>query len=158
MHADRFATADAAIQSTRRGRFLSEMERVLPWNDLLSLIEPHYIANDDVCPLPHIEHMLRIHFLQQWFNLSDQAMVDELHDSRSIRLFSGLGALDAVPDDAAMRRFRRVLKDNRLLSKLLAQRTRITGEERRHAGCHHYDRTGIAWSHGAGRSRSGASH
>jgi hypothetical protein len=61
---------------TRRERFLSEMDQVIPWGSILGLIEPHYPkAGNGTQPMP-MERMLRIYFMQQWFNLSDPAMED----------------------------------------------------------------------------------
>jgi len=68
---------------TRRGRFLAEMDQVqvVPWASILSLIEPHYPnAGNGTQPMP-MERMLRIYFMQQWFNLPDPAMEDALYDS-----------------------------------------------------------------------------
>jgi IS5 family transposase len=63
---------------TRRERFLAEMDAVIPWAPLLGLIQPHYPqASQGTQPMP-LERMLRIYFLQHWFNLSDPAMEDAL--------------------------------------------------------------------------------
>ena len=73
---------------TRRERFLSEMDQVIPWGSILSLIEPHYPkAGNGTQPMP-MQRMLRIYFMQQWFNLSDPAMEDSLYDSESMRRFA----------------------------------------------------------------------
>jgi len=70
---------------TRRERFLGEMGLVIPWQPILALIEPSYPkAGNGTQPMP-LERMLRIHFMQRWFNLSDQAMEDALYDSESMR-------------------------------------------------------------------------
>src|SRR5690606_42154585 len=72
---------------TRRERFLGEMDAVIPWQPLLELIEPYYPkAGNGTQPKP-LEQMLRIHFMQHWFNLSDPAMEDSLYDSESMRRF-----------------------------------------------------------------------
>src|SRR6202158_23045 len=85
---------------TRRERFLAEMEAVIPWPRLVRLIEPHYpTAGQGWQPLG-LEKMLRIYFLQQWFNLSDPQAEDAIYDSESMRRFVGveLGD-DVVPDE-----------------------------------------------------------
>ncbi len=76
------------------------MDAVIPWNHLNRLIEPHYPkAGNGNQPMPH-ERMLRIYFMQQWFNLSDPAMEDSLYDSESMRRFARIELLeDAVPDE-----------------------------------------------------------
>jgi transposase, IS5 family len=86
---------------TRRERFLAEMDAVMPWPRLLRLIEPHYPkAGNGRQPLG-LEKMLRIYFLQQWFNLSDPQAEDAIYDSESMRRFARveLGD-DTVPDEA----------------------------------------------------------
>src|SRR5271169_6660045 len=66
---------------TRRERFLAEMDAVIPWTRLLALIEPHYPkAGNGRQPLG-LEKMLRIYFLQQWFNLSDPQAEDAIYDA-----------------------------------------------------------------------------
>src|SRR3546814_11859911 len=73
---------------TRREKFLAEMERAIPWKVFANLVEPHYPkAGKGRRPYP-LEVMLRIHFMQQWFSLSDPAMEEALYDSTSIRRFA----------------------------------------------------------------------
>ena len=96
---------------TRRERFLAEMDAVIPWPRLLRLIEPHYPkAGNGRQPLG-LEKMLRIYFLQQWFNLSDPQAEDAIYDSESMRRFARveLGD-DAVPDETTILRFRHLLE------------------------------------------------
>jgi IS5 family transposase len=104
---------------TRRERFLAEMDQVIPWASILSLIEPHYPkAGNGTQPMP-MERMLRIYFMQQWFNLSDPAMEDALYDSESMRRFAGVELIDdAVPDESTILRFRHLLERHQLTQKL----------------------------------------
>jgi IS5 family transposase len=106
---------------TRRERFLTEMDAVIPWKDLIGLIEPHYPkAGNGTQPLP-LERMLRIHCMQHWFNLSDPAMEDALYDSESMRRFAGIEAAeDAVPDETTILRFRHLLERHRLGEAIFA--------------------------------------
>ena len=100
---------------TRRERFLAEMDAVIPWTRLLRLIEPHYPkAGNGRQPLG-LEKMLRIYFLQQWFNLSDPQAEDAIYDSESMRRFAKveLGD-DAVPDETTILRFRHLLEQHGL--------------------------------------------
>jgi transposase, IS5 family len=79
---------------TRRERFLAEMDAVIPWARLLALIEPHYPkAGNGTQPKP-MEQMLRIYFMQNWFNLSDPQAEDSLYDIESMRRFAGIECLD----------------------------------------------------------------
>jgi IS5 family transposase len=100
---------------TRRERFLAEMDAVIPWRRLLGLIEPHYPkAGNGRQPLG-LEKMLRIYFLQQWFNLSDPQAEDAIYDSESMRRFARveLGD-DVVPDETTILRFRHLLEQHGL--------------------------------------------
>jgi transposase, IS5 family len=100
---------------TRRERFLAEMDAVIPWRRLLGLIEPHYPkAGNGRQPLG-LEKMLRIHFLQQWFNLSDPQAEDAIYDRESMRRFARveLGD-DVVPDETTILRFRHWLEQHGL--------------------------------------------
>lgn len=100
---------------TRRERFLAEMEAVLPWSELLALIEPHYPkAGRGRQPLG-LEKMLRIYCLQLWFDLSDPMAEDAIYDSESMRRFAGveLGE-DVVPDETTILRFRHLLEKHHL--------------------------------------------
>src|SRR5664280_2138849 len=72
-------------KKTRRAAFLEEMEQVVPWSELCSLVEPHYPKAGNGRRPVGIERMLRIYFLQQWFNLSDPAVEEALYDSPLMR-------------------------------------------------------------------------
>jgi IS5 family transposase len=100
---------------TRRERFLAEMDAVIPWSRLLGLIEPHYPQAVVGRPRQALETMLRIYFLQQWFDLSDPAAEDAIYDSESMRRFARveLGD-DAVPDETTICRFRHLLEEHKL--------------------------------------------
>jgi IS5 family transposase len=107
---------------TRRERFLAEMDAVIPWRALLDLIEPHYAkAGNGTQPMP-LERMLRIHFMQHWFNLSDPAMEDSLYDSESMRRFARIElADDAVPDESTILRFRHLLERHGLSRQIFTK-------------------------------------
>src|ERR1700743_2982364 len=74
-------------KTTRRAAFLAEMEQVVPWQDLCALIAPVYPKPGNGRPPVGVERMLRIYFLQQWFNLSDPAGEEALYDSLAMRRF-----------------------------------------------------------------------
>jgi hypothetical protein len=76
---------DRPHKQTRRERFLAEMDAVVPWAALSALIAPHYPSGERGRPPIGIERMLRIYFLQQWFNMSDPQAEDSLHDSEPPR-------------------------------------------------------------------------
>src|ERR1700685_3628840 len=105
---------------TRRERFLGEMDAVIPWSRLIKQIEPHYPkAGQGRQPLG-LEKMLRIYFLQQWFNLSDPQAEDAIYDSESMRRFAKveLGD-DLVPDETTILRFRHLLERHELTGAIV---------------------------------------
>ena len=108
-------------RTTRRERFLAEMNAVMPWARVTALIEPHYPkAGNGRQPLG-LEKMLRIYFLQQWFNLSDPQAEDAIYDSESMRRFARveLGD-DVVPDETTILRFRHLLEQHGLTCAIFA--------------------------------------
>jgi IS5 family transposase len=116
---------------TRREQFLAEMGAVIPWRRLLALIEPHYPqAGNGRQPLG-LEKMLRIYFLQQWFNLSDPQAEDAIYDRESMRRFARveLGE-EVVPDESTILRFRHLLEQHRLTATIF-DAVRELLEERR---------------------------
>ena len=118
-------------KTTRRERFLAEMDAVIPWERLLKLIEPHYPkAGHGRQPHP-MQRMLRIYFMQNWFNLSDPQAEDSLYDSESMRRFAGIElAEDSVPDESTILRFRHLLEEQRLTEQIFGE-VRALLEERR---------------------------
>jgi IS5 family transposase len=102
-------------KQTRRERFLAEMDQVIPWKRLIALIEPHYKNPGRGRQPMGLETMLRIYFLQHWFDLSDPAAEDALYDSESMRRFVGveLGE-DRIPDESTILRFRHLLEEHEL--------------------------------------------
>jgi IS5 family transposase len=106
-------------KTTRRTAFLEEMERVVPLSALCALIEPFYPKAANGRPPVGVERMLRIYFLQQWFNLSDPAVEEALYDSRAMRGFVGidLGG-EPVPDETTVCRFRHLLEQHGLGQRL----------------------------------------
>lgn len=116
---------------TRRERFLREMDQVVPWERLLKLIEPHYPkAGNGRQPMP-LETVLRIYFLQQWFNLSDPGAEDALYDSESMRRFCGIELMeDAVPDETTILNFRRLLERHRLTEAIFKSVNRLLADKR----------------------------
>ncbi len=108
---------------TRKREFLDEMNLVVPWGELVSLIAPHAPAPGAKGGRPPfaVETMLRIHFLQQWFNLSDPAMEEALYDTPMFREFAGLDAgEDRLPDESTILRFRHLLEAHNLSLQILA--------------------------------------
>jgi transposase, IS5 family len=106
---------DRYAKTTRRTVFLGEMERVVPWSALCGLIEPFYPKPGNGRPPIGIERMLRIYFLQHWFNLSDPAVEEALYDSQAMRRFVGIDlGHEPVPDETTVCRFRHLLEEHDL--------------------------------------------
>ncbi len=107
-------------KKTRRAEFLEEMEQVVPWAKLGALIEPHYPKAGNGRPPVGVERMLRIYFLQQWFNLSDPAVEEALYDSGVMRSFVGIDlGCEPVPDETTVCKFRHLLEEHGLGGEML---------------------------------------
>ncbi|PPU42047.1 hypothetical protein XaplCFBP3123_02650 [Xanthomonas arboricola pv. populi] len=104
---------------TRREVFLAEMDPVVSWEDLLALLAPHYPKSGQPGRQPYpLETMLRIHFLQQWYALSDPSAEEALYDTVSMRRAAKIGGVDKVPDETTILNFRHLLKQHDLARKL----------------------------------------
>ncbi len=109
-------------KTTRRARFLADMERVVPWSELCALIEPVYPKGEGGRPAVPLERMLRVYFLQHWFNLSDPAVEEALYESASMRAFAGVDlASEPAPDETTVCKFRHLLERNGLGTKLFQE-------------------------------------
>lgn len=113
---------EAYYKPTRREQFLNEMEQVVPWKELCALIEPFYPKNDGAGrPTVGLERMLRVYFLQQWFNLSDPSVEEALYDSRAMRAFVGIDlGREGAPDETTVCKFRHRLEAHALGEQLFA--------------------------------------
>ena len=116
---------------TRREQFLAEMDRVIPWAQLIALIAPYSPkAGKGRQPLG-LEKMLRIYFLQQWFNLSDPQAEDAIYDSESMRRFAGVElSEDLVPDETTILRFRHLLEEHHVTAAIFAAVRDLLAEKR----------------------------
>ena len=107
---------------TRREQFLDEMHEIIPWDGLCDVIEPFYPKPKGAGRPPiGVERMLRIHFLQHWFNLSDPAVEEALYDSRAMRRFVGIDlGREPAPDETTVCKFRHLLEAHDLGDRLFA--------------------------------------
>ena len=113
---------DRYSKTTRRAAFLSEMDRVVPWSALCALIEPVYPKAGNGRPPIGLERMLRISFLQNWFNLSDPAVEEALYDSLSMREFVGIDlGRESAPDETTVCKFRHLLEQHELGKRLFEE-------------------------------------
>ena len=115
---------EAHRKTTRRDVFLAEMDKVVPWAELCAVIEPFYPkprADGGGRPTVGLERMLRIHFLQQWYALSDPAVEEALYDSAAMRRFVGIDlGRESAPDETTVCKFRHLLERHGLADQLFA--------------------------------------
>ena len=108
-----------STKKTRKREFLEQMQQVVPWQELVDLIAPYAPEGRKGRPPFPVEMLLRIHFMQQWFNLSDPAMEEALHDMPLFREFVGLSWGSATPDKSTILRFRHLLETHKLAEQIL---------------------------------------
>jgi transposase, IS5 family len=112
---------ELASKRTRKREFLDEMNLVVPWSDLVGLIQPHAPAGKTGRPPFAVETMLRIHFMQQWCGLSDPAMEEALHDVPLYCQFARLDpGMSRLPDESTILRFRHLLEEHGLSLQIMA--------------------------------------
>jgi IS5 family transposase len=121
---------DNKKKKTRREKLLQEMDKVIPWKELIQIVERYYPkAGNGRQPMP-LERMLRIYFMQQWYGLSDPAMEDALYDIESMRRFAGVDiASDVVPDETTILHFRHLLEKHQLTKKIFEKTQRYLTEK-----------------------------
>jgi transposase, IS5 family len=107
-------------RKSKREQFLDEMEQIVPWVELQGLIAPHYPKGENGRPPVGLSIMLRVYFLQQWFNLSDPGAEEALYESPALRGFAGvdLGRAPA-PDESTILQFRPLLEKHELGEAML---------------------------------------
>jgi IS5 family transposase len=107
-------------QKSKREQFLDGMEQVVPWAELQALVESHYPKGENGRPPVGLSIMLRVYFLQQWFNLSDPGAEEALYESPVLRRFAGvdLGRAPA-PDESTILQFRHLLEKHDLGGAML---------------------------------------
>ena len=116
------STFEKYKKPTKREKFLAEMERVVPWKELYALIEPFYPKAGKGRPPVGLERMLRIHFLQSWFNLSDPGAEEALYDMESMRRFVGIDlGNEPVPDETTICKFRHLLETHDLGERIFQE-------------------------------------
>jgi len=122
-HQPSFSQAEFANKKkiTRREKFLARMETLIPWAQLLAVIEPFYPKGERGRPPVGLERMLRVYFLQQWYGLADEVLEDALYDSQALRGFARIDlAAEGVPDATTLLKFRRLLETHDLCKGIFA--------------------------------------
>ena len=117
-----FASAEFSRKkkTTRREKFLADMERVVPWARLIAVVAPNYpTSGRRGRPPVGLERMLRLYFVQQWYGLADEALEDAVYDSQALRDFIGIDlARESVPDATTLLKFRHLLQKHDLTRAL----------------------------------------
>jgi transposase, IS5 family len=107
------------VKKTRKREFLEQMEQVVPWGSLVELVAPYYPEGRNGRPPFSLETMLRIHFMQQWFTLSDPGMEEAFFDTPLLREFARLDEFARLPDESTILRFRHRLEKHKLAEQIL---------------------------------------
>jgi IS5 family transposase len=122
MAADQGEGFERHRKQTKRDMFLAMMEQIVPWQELCAVIEPHYPKAGNGRPPVGLERMLRMYFVQHWFNLADEACEEALLDSTALRRFVGIDlGRERVPDGTTLLKFRRLLETHKLGQALFAK-------------------------------------
>jgi len=108
-----------SLKKTRKREFLEQMEQVVPWSALVELIAPNYPEGKNGRPPFSLQTMLRIHFMQQWFTLSDPGMEEAFFDTPLLREFAQLDEFGRLPDESTILRFRHRLERHKLAEQIL---------------------------------------
>lgn len=109
-----------SVKKTRKREFLEQMDKVVPWQALIDLIAPYYPEGKKGRPPFSLATMLRTHFLQQWFTLSDPGMEEAFFDVPLYREFAQLDEFARMPDESTILRFRHRLEKHKLADQILA--------------------------------------
>lgn len=107
--------------TTKKKEFLSQIERLIPWDEWTGMIRPHYYKGERGNKPYDLELMLRIYLVQNLYDLSDMATMTEVIDSRAFSEFCGVDSGDQVPDGDTIGRFRAILTEQGLQEKLFSQ-------------------------------------
>jgi transposase, IS5 family len=122
MAADQGAGFEQYRRPTKRDVFLQTMDEIVPWTQLCEVVEPYYPKGEGGRPAIGLERMLRMHFVQHWFNLADEACEEALLDSTALRRFVGIDlGCERVPDGTTLLKFRRLLERNELGTQLFSK-------------------------------------
>ena len=106
---------------TKKKEFLEEIERIIPWDEWLAIIQPYYYKGERGNKPYNLERMFRIYLIGNLYNLADMTTVTEVIDSRAFSDFCGVESSNQVPDGDTLGRFRNLLVKNNMQEKLFAQ-------------------------------------
>ena len=113
---------------TSKKEFLDKIERIIPWDTFVGIIEPCYYKGERGNKPYPLELMLRIFLLQNLYDLADMRVMTEVIDSRAFSDFCGVTSPDEVPDGDTIGRFRNLLEKNGIQEKIFAEVVKILEE------------------------------
>ena len=115
-----FASLTPKNKPTLRAEgFLSQMNQVVPWENIIDLINPYYHKNKTGRPAYDLSLMIKIHCLQQWYNLADLSLEEAIYDRRSFSTFLKIDLMnDRIPDETTILNFRHLLEEHDLQEKI----------------------------------------
>ncbi len=117
------ALSDELAQvKTKKKEFLAQIERIIPWGEWVSIIQPCYYKGERGNKPYDLELMLRLHILQNLYDLGDEATAAEVIDSRAFSEFCGVDSSNQVPDGDTIGRFRNILIENGLQDVFVNQK------------------------------------
>lgn len=103
-------------------KFLNEMNVIIPWQSVLDEIKPFYEQNQVGRKRTDLKMLLKIYFLQQWYNLSDPGAEEAIYDRNSFQKFLEIDLLSSnVPDETTILNFRHLLEKHELPKKIFSQ-------------------------------------
>jgi IS5 family transposase len=119
----------AKSDKNRKQRFLEEMDATLPWGTFIAICRKHYTESDNGRPKTDLHLLLKIYFLQQWYDLGDPTVKAEIYDSIAFRSFLGIDLVENVPDETVICRFRHFLEEHGLPQEFFRRTTKILEEK-----------------------------
>lgn len=110
-------------KKTKKERFLTEMDKAIPWSKIIALLSPHYtkpVNSKGGRPQFPLESIIRIYFLQQWYSLSDPSAEEFLYDIPIARAFAKVD-INHIPDETTLLNFRRLLEEQELTKHIFEE-------------------------------------
>ena len=103
---------------TNKKEFLEKMDRIIPWDKFIDIIQPCYYKGERGNKPYPLELMLRIFILQNLYDLADMKAMNEVLDSRAFTAFCYINSPDEVPDGDTIGRFRNLLNEHDLQKQI----------------------------------------
>ncbi len=112
---------ELAQAKTKKKAFLEDMERIMPIDEWVEIIRPCYYKGERGNKPYDLELMVRIYLLQNFYDLSDMAGMNEIIDSRAFSDFCGVDSPNQVPNGDTIGNFRNILIENQIQEKIFHQ-------------------------------------